>query len=249
MPRWWPGSSDEGDEGKYADVGRNVGGRPTGSGTMQEMVRDILRSADPIQGKRVKDIAEEVGVRRDGPAAQFSGRRKNQLQSHVNTILRGMRDRGEAEQLKKGRGSSPSSWGILEGPRGAPKRKGWTGGHAGAGEGDPAKRKPYKSRRTGDPSTWGDQDKPKPKPDKRPWYEKEADRAKERARRRDEPDRRPWYEKQADKAKQTKQKGKGPDDDSGGGVGVFRGPTSPKKPDGGGGGKSSGGGKGIFKGV
>lgn len=94
---------------------------------MFEAVEDILKSADPVEGIRVRDIAERIGIQRDGPTVPFSGRRKNQLQSNVNSVLRRMRDRGEAKQIKRGRGSSASTWGVISGPTGSPKPEGWTG--------------------------------------------------------------------------------------------------------------------------
>jgi hypothetical protein len=200
MPNWpWLPWSSPGKQqtDKEMDQEPQQRGRPRGSGIGQQTVEDILREGGKMS---TREIAQEYHNRRDGPHIPFDGRARAAAESVVGQILRSfLRDEKVVnERTGHDRFDRRVSFWTLqdpvsgveftdEGPVGKPKPKGWTGGHAGAGEGDPAKRrtsrgtrydqpKPIeplnpvsleeqtrrgvakRARRTGDPATWGEAD-------------------------------------------------------------------------------------------
>lgn len=147
MPRWPGRGGDEGDKGKYADVGRAQPGPKPGTGATESQVRNILARGGQM---RPVDIAKQLFHDREGPFVPFAGQPAKTVQNQVSHILAEMRGRGHAASERVSR--RESRWSLTDdgldfniahsGPRGAPKPPGWTGGHPRAGEGDPANRRP-----------------------------------------------------------------------------------------------------------
>lgn len=150
MPRWPGRGGDEGDKGRYADVGRARPGPKPGTGATESQVRDILARGGEM---RPVDIAKQLFHDREGPFVPFAGQAARTTQNQVSHILAEMRGRGHAEAQRVSR--RESRWSLTDdglgfnvanrGPQGAPKRSGWTGGHPRAGEGDPENRRPRRS--------------------------------------------------------------------------------------------------------